>query len=83
MSTTPRRITVYRYRYCPTCERGVPLLDRYHIPYEEVNAGEDPDAARLIEQVANGQWVTPIIAIDDAYYVCPSEAELARLLELE
>ncbi len=63
------QLTVYSAPWCPDCREAKRFLDRYKIPYSDVNIETTPGAAdevvrqtgkRAIPQfVIDGEWVQP------------------------
>ncbi len=58
------RVKIYSTGRCPMCVKTKTLLDKWHIPFQEVRV--DQDRAGLVEmsQLTNGARSVPQIAID-------------------
>jgi glutaredoxin len=65
------QVTVYSASWCPDCREAKRFLDRYKIPYTDINIETTPGAAdevikrtgkRAIPQfVIDGEWVQPYV----------------------
>ena len=55
---------MYSTAKCPFCVKAKRLLDRLHIPYEEVRVDRDPDAIREFARATRGARTMPQIIID-------------------
>jgi mycoredoxin len=55
-------------------------FDQRQIPYVEIDASQDPEAARLIEELNGGNQSVPTILCDGVHVATePSSAELEQL----
>ena len=63
------QVTVYSAPWCPDCREAKRFLDRYKIPYTDVNVETTPGAVEEVVQhagkqaipqfVIDGEWVQP------------------------
>ena len=58
------RITVYTSNFCGYCVASKRLLERFQIPYEEIDLSADP-AQRMELVQRTGHRTVPIILLDD------------------
>ena len=59
-----RKVTVYSTKNCPYCRMTKAFLDKYGIPYESIDVGENTDAAKKMIDLS-GQRGVPVILVDD------------------
>jgi glutaredoxin-like protein NrdH len=57
------KITVYRKPNCVKCNATERWLDRRHIPYEEIDVTNDPEALAAIK--AMGYQTAPVVCVSD------------------
>jgi mycoredoxin len=57
--------TMYTTPWCGYCQRLKSQLGREGITFEEVNIEEHPDAAKIVEQVNNGNQTVPTLVFAD------------------
>jgi len=80
---TEPQITVYGAYWCPDCRRAKQFLGEQFIPYNWVDIEQDPVAEQLVIEKNNGKRIIPtIVFADGSLLVEPSNAELARKLNL-
>src|SRR5689334_15970772 len=76
-------VTIYTTRWCGDCMRSKRLLDRWSVPYEEIDIERVPEAAQEVMRLARGYRSVPVIKIENGpVLVEPSDRELAAALEL-
>ncbi len=74
-------VTVYSTTVCPWCIKVKDFLKANHVPFKEVNVGEDEKAAEeMIEK--SGQMGVPVIEVDKEIIVGFDEARLRRALKM-
>jgi len=77
-------ITVYGAHWCPDCRQSKQFLGEHQIPYKWVDIEEDKDAEAFVIEKNNGKRIIPTITFaDGTFLVEPSNAELAKKLELK
>lgn len=78
------KITVYGAYWCPDCRRSKKFLGEQFIPYHWVDIEQDKEAEALVLQKNNGKRIIPMIVFEDgSFLVEPSNAELAKKLDLK
>lgn len=79
----PNKITVYSVTWCPDCRRAKKFLDERHIPYENIDIEQNPDAVTIVERLNHGMKSVPTIVFPDgSILVEPSNAQMAEKLAL-
>ncbi len=74
------QITLYIRPWCGSVMRTKRWLDSRGIPYTEIDIRKDPEAARLVEELNNGNQSVPTILVDGRHVATePSTTELERL----
>ncbi len=63
-----KKVTVYSTKNCPYCRMAKAFLDKHGIPYEEIDVGEDSDAAKKMIDLS-GQRGVPVIVVDNEVIV--------------
>jgi len=63
-----KKVTVYSTKNCPYCRMAKAFLDKHGIPYEEIDVGEDSDAAKKMTDLS-GQRGVPVIIVDNEVIV--------------
>jgi mycoredoxin len=58
-------VTMYSTTWCGYCRRLKGQLDREGIAYTEVNIEQDPESARFVESVNNGNQTVPTVLFSD------------------
>lgn len=80
----PKQIRMYSTAWCGDCRRSKRFLEMHHIPYEEINIEEHPDAAQIVIALNNGMRSVPTIVFPDgSILVEPSNLALAKKLGLD
>ncbi|HZO63665.1 MAG: mycoredoxin [Kribbellaceae bacterium] len=73
--------TMYSTPWCGYCHRLKGQLDRAGIAYSEVDIERQPDAARIVERVNNGNQTVPTVVFSDGTAMTnPSLADIAEKL---
>jgi NADH-dependent peroxiredoxin subunit F len=62
------RVTVYSTKTCQYCRMAKAFLDKYGVPYESIDVGEDEKAARKMIELS-GQRGVPVITVDQEVIV--------------
>ncbi|GAA4109074.1 mycoredoxin [Nocardioides fonticola] len=57
--------TMYSTPWCGYCHRLKSQLDREGIPFEIVDIEQQPEAAKLVESVNNGNQTVPTLVYSD------------------
>ena len=77
----PDQLTIYSTPWCGYCHRLKGQLDREGISYTDVDIDKQPDAARIVEQVNEGNQTVPtLVFADGSALTNPSLAEVKRKL---
>ena len=58
------RLTVYSTGTCPICEQTKKLLQKWHIPYQEIRLDQQPSELKHFAEVTQGARMVPQILID-------------------
>ncbi|MFC7219810.1 glutaredoxin domain-containing protein [Streptomyces polyrhachis] len=56
-------VTMYSTTWCGYCTRLKGQMNREGIAFTEVNIEHDPDAAKLVESVNNGNQLVPTVVV--------------------
>lgn len=73
--------TMYTTPWCGYCQRLKGQLGREGITFQEVNIEEHPQAAKLVEQVNNGNQTVPtLVYADGSAQTNPSVAQVKEKL---
>jgi len=59
-----KKVIVYSTKNCPYCRMVKAVLDKHGVPYEGIDVGENPDAAKKMIELS-GQRGVPVIIVDD------------------
>ena len=62
------KVTVYSTQNCPYCRMAKAFLEKYKVPYESIDVGADPGAAKKMIDIS-GQRGVPVIVVDDEVIV--------------
>jgi alkyl hydroperoxide reductase subunit F len=62
------RVTVYSTQNCPYCRMAKAFLEKYGVPFENIDVGTDGNAARKMVEIS-GQRGVPVIVVDDEIIV--------------
>jgi alkyl hydroperoxide reductase subunit F len=62
------KVTVYSTQNCPYCRMAKAFLERYGVPYESIDVGADPKAAKKMIEIS-GQRGVPVIVVDQEVIV--------------
>ncbi len=80
---TSQSIRMYATAWCGDCFRATRFLDTHAVNYEYIDINDDPEGARVVERVNNGNRSVPTIVFPDgSVLVEPSDRELADKLQL-
>jgi thioredoxin reductase (NADPH) len=80
---TEPQITLYGAYWCPDCRRAKKFLGEQFIPYAWVDIEQDQEAEQFVINKNDGKRIIPTIVFPDgSFLVEPSNAELARKLDL-
>jgi len=63
-----KKVTVYSTKNCPYCRMAKAFLDKHGIPYEEIDVGEDSDAAKKMIDLS-GQRGVPVLIVNNEVIV--------------
>ncbi|HJX55533.1 MAG TPA: Uxx-star family glutaredoxin-like (seleno)protein [Methanoregula sp.] len=63
-----KKVTVYSTKNCPYCRMAKAFLDKHGIPYEQIDVGEDSDAAKKMIDLS-GQRGVPVIIVNNEVIV--------------
>ncbi|MBA2699894.1 MAG: mycoredoxin [Nocardioidaceae bacterium] len=73
----PEHFTMYSTPWCGYCHRLKGQLHREGIGYREIDIEQDPESARVVEQVNRGNQTVPTVVFPDGTAMTnPSLAEL-------
>jgi len=76
------KVKVYSTNTCPWCVKAKDFLKSHKVIFEEINVGENQEAAQeMIEKT--GQMGVPVIEIDGKIVIGFNEAKLKQLLKLK
>ncbi|MCH8063957.1 MAG: FAD-dependent oxidoreductase [Chloroflexi bacterium] len=77
------KIIVYGAPWCPDCKRAKQFLGEQRVPYSWVDIDEDEEARSYVQELNDGKQIIPtIIFPDGSFLVEPTNAELARKLDI-
>ena len=77
-------IIVYGAHWCPDCRRSKQFLGEHQIPYDWVDIEEDEPGQRRVLEINGGKRIVPTIVFADGSFLAePSNAELAKKLNLK
>ena len=62
------KVIVYSTKTCQYCRMAKALLDKYGVPYDNIDVGADEDAARKMIELS-GQRGVPVITVDNEVIV--------------
>jgi glutaredoxin-like YruB-family protein len=78
---TEHKIKVYSTDACPWCHKAKDWLKENNIEFEDINVGEDQEAAKEMAE-KSGQRGVPVIMVDDEIIIGFNEEKLKELLGL-
>ena len=58
------RVTMYTTRWCGDCTITKNFLDKFGIPFEEIDIENDPQAAEYVMRVNDGRRSVPTLVVD-------------------
>lgn len=74
-------LTMYSTPWCGYCHRLKGQLDRAGIGYTEIDIEREPEAARIVEQVNDGNQTVPTVVFPDGTALTnPSLAQITEKL---
>ncbi|MFC7388091.1 MULTISPECIES: mycoredoxin [Sphaerisporangium] len=74
-------LKVYTTSWCGPCKRLKGQLMREGISFQEIDIEANPDAAKFVESVNNGNQVVPTVVLEDGTALTnPSVIQLKGLL---
>jgi alkyl hydroperoxide reductase subunit F len=62
------KVTVYSTKNCPYCRMAKAFLEKYGVPYENIDVGADENAAKKMIELS-GQRGVPVITVDNEVIV--------------
>ncbi|WP_030545030.1 mycoredoxin [Streptomyces albus] len=65
MTGTTGTVTMYSTTWCGYCRRLKSQMEREGIAYTEVNIEKDPESAKFVEKVNNGNQLVPTVLFPD------------------
>ncbi len=72
-------VTIYSTSWCGYCRRLKGQMEREGIAYTEINIEQDPESAKFVEQVNNGNQLVPTVLFPDGSALAnPSLAQLKQ-----
>ena len=78
------KVTVYGAYWCPDCRRSKKFLGENFIPFNWVDIEEDKEGEAFVIAKNDGKRIIPTVVFeDDSFLVEPSNAELAKKLNLK
>jgi thioredoxin reductase (NADPH) len=78
------KVIVYGAFWCPDCRRSKKFLGENFIPYQWIDIEEDKQGEAYVVAKNNGKRIIPTIVFeDDTFLVEPSNAQLAKKLNLK
>jgi thioredoxin reductase (NADPH) len=78
------KTTVFGAYWCPDCRRSKKFLGENFIPFNWVDIEEDKSGEAFVTEKNNGKRIIPTIVFEDgSFLVEPSNAELAKKLNLK
>jgi glutaredoxin-like protein len=81
---TQSPILMYGANWCGDCRRAKRFLQLHQIPFEWIDIEKDKEAEKIVLQTNRGMRSIPTIFFaDGTILVEPSNAELARKLQIE
>jgi mycoredoxin len=83
MTTNQGPITVYSTTWCGDCRRTKHFLDRWGVPYKEIDIEVTPGAADKVVTWSGGRRVVPTIVVGDRVLFNPGVGELAGALGID
>ena len=76
-------ITVYGAPWCPDCRRAKQFLGEQRVPYKWVDIDQEEAGRKYVQKINDGKQIIPTIVFEDgSILVEPSNAELARKLDI-
>ncbi len=63
MDSTTSTLTMYTTRWCGDCQRAKNFLEKFRIPFVEINIDEDHEAADYVQRVNDGRRSVPTLVV--------------------
>jgi len=63
MHSTTSTLTMYTTRWCGDCQRAKSFLEKFRIPFVEINIDEDHEAAEYVQRVNDGRRSVPTLVV--------------------
>ncbi len=82
-SPDSKRVRMYTTSWCGDCWRAKRFLKSNNIEFEEINIGDDREAAQLVMEHNQGKRRVPTFEISSAFHGDPPLSELAELVGVE
>jgi len=77
------RVRMYTTSWCGDCWRAKRFLKSNNIEFDEINIGDNREAAQLVMEHNQGKRRVPTFEINGAFYGDPPLSELAELVGVE
>jgi mycoredoxin len=71
----PSEIILYGTKWCPDCIRAKRILKKFNVTYVEINISGNPEAAKIVEQLNNGNRCVPTIIFPDGSHLTEPSTE--------
>jgi len=76
------KVRVYSTATCPWCQTAKDFLKKNGIRFEDINVGEDQEAAqKMVEK--SGQMSVPVIEVDGQIIIGYDEGKLKKALDMQ
>lgn len=76
------KVRVYSTPTCPWCQTAKDFLKKHGVKFEDVNVGEDQEAAQeMVEKT--GQMGVPVIEVDGQIIIGYDEGKLKKALDIQ
>jgi mycoredoxin len=73
-------VTVYWRPGCMFCSGLIRGLERWGLPFTQVNIWDDLEAAAFVRSVADGAETVPTVTVDDLALVNPATRDVLRVV---
>lgn len=60
----PKRVTMYTTGWCGDCTIAKNFLNKFGIPFDEINIEHDPEAAAFVMEVNDGRRSVPTLVVN-------------------
>jgi len=76
------KVRVYSTNTCPWCNTAKEFLKKHGIKFEDINVGEDQEAAQeMVEK--SGQMGVPVIEVDGQIIIGFDEGKIKKALDIQ